>query len=191
MSVREGCPIGPGFTLSKVCVLTPLLANNKDKWGLALDGQLKDEDTNLASSTLWVSVSLFHLDNHIIICLYSFYYYFSLSPSSSLPLLLSLFFFSLSLSSLSVRRSLYNTVLCVFHIVHTNLCMHRFSHCASLLYLSSIHVYNVMYNLFSRYSNVCKLCSKFQAECQSQSHHQPSAKIKRTSREMHDLKSVE
>uniref|UniRef100_A0A8D8S1G5 Beta-arrestin-1 n=1 Tax=Cacopsylla melanoneura TaxID=428564 RepID=A0A8D8S1G5_9HEMI len=49
---EEGCPIGPGFTLSKVCVLTPLLANNKDKWGLALDGQLKDEDTNLASSTL-------------------------------------------------------------------------------------------------------------------------------------------
>ncbi|XP_047000830.1 beta-arrestin-1 isoform X2 [Schistocerca americana] len=49
---EEGCPIGPGFTLSKVFVLTPLLANNKDKWGLALDGQLKHEDTNLASSTL-------------------------------------------------------------------------------------------------------------------------------------------
>lgn len=49
---REGCPIGPGFTLSKVFTLTPLLANNKDKWGLALDGQLKHEDTNLASSTL-------------------------------------------------------------------------------------------------------------------------------------------
>lgn len=49
---REGCPIGPGFTLSKVFSLTPLLANNKDKWGLALDGQLKHEDTNLASSTL-------------------------------------------------------------------------------------------------------------------------------------------
>ena len=32
--------------------MTPLLANNKDKWGLALDGQLKHEDTNLASSTL-------------------------------------------------------------------------------------------------------------------------------------------
>merc|ERR1719150_3483210 len=30
----------------------PLLSNNKDKWGLALDGQLKHEDTNLASSTL-------------------------------------------------------------------------------------------------------------------------------------------
>lgn len=49
---REGCPIGPGFTVSKVFTLTPLLANNKDKWGLALDGQLKHEDTNLASSTL-------------------------------------------------------------------------------------------------------------------------------------------
>ncbi|XP_047520631.1 beta-arrestin-1 isoform X1 [Pieris napi] len=48
----EGCPVGPGFTLSKVFTLTPLLANNKDKWGLALDGQLKHEDTNLASSTL-------------------------------------------------------------------------------------------------------------------------------------------
>ncbi|XP_012252036.1 beta-arrestin-1 isoform X3 [Athalia rosae] len=49
---EEGCPVGPGFTLSKVFWLTPLLANNKDKWGLALDGQLKHEDTNLASSTL-------------------------------------------------------------------------------------------------------------------------------------------
>lgn len=49
---REGCPVGPGFTLSKVFTVTPLLANNKDKWGLALDGQLKHEDTNLASSTL-------------------------------------------------------------------------------------------------------------------------------------------
>ncbi|XP_011503647.1 PREDICTED: beta-arrestin-1 isoform X4 [Ceratosolen solmsi marchali] len=49
---EEGCPVGPGFTLSKVFYLRPLLANNKDKWGLALDGQLKHEDTNLASSTL-------------------------------------------------------------------------------------------------------------------------------------------
>ncbi|UYV65914.1 ARRB1 [Cordylochernes scorpioides] len=30
----------------------PLLANNKDKRGLALDGQLKHDDTNLASSTM-------------------------------------------------------------------------------------------------------------------------------------------
>ncbi|XP_076311241.1 beta-arrestin-1-like [Tachypleus tridentatus] len=49
---EDGCPVGPGFTLSKVYYLKPLLANNKDKRGLALDGQLKDEDTNLASSTI-------------------------------------------------------------------------------------------------------------------------------------------
>lgn len=48
----EGSLVQPGFTLSKVYEVTPLLANNKDKWGLALDGQLKHEDTNLASSTL-------------------------------------------------------------------------------------------------------------------------------------------
>lgn len=49
---EDGVQVAPGFTLSKVFELTPLLANNKDKWGLALDGQLKHEDTNLASSTL-------------------------------------------------------------------------------------------------------------------------------------------
>ncbi|XP_054160869.1 beta-arrestin-1-like isoform X2 [Oppia nitens] len=49
---EDGCPISPGFTLSKVYYLRPLLANNKDKRGLALDGQLKHEDTNLASSTI-------------------------------------------------------------------------------------------------------------------------------------------
>lgn len=49
---EDGCPVGPGFTLSKVFYLQPLLANNKDKRGLALDGQLKHEDTNLASSTI-------------------------------------------------------------------------------------------------------------------------------------------
>ncbi|ETN67776.1 hypothetical protein AND_000394 [Anopheles darlingi] len=52
MMMWDGCQVAPGFTLSKVFTLTPLLANNKDKWGLALDGQLKHEDTNLASSTL-------------------------------------------------------------------------------------------------------------------------------------------
>nr|XP_027204038.1 arrestin red cell-like isoform X1 [Dermatophagoides pteronyssinus] len=49
---EDGCPIGPGFTLSKVYNLKPLLSENKDKRGLALDGQLKHEDTNLASSTI-------------------------------------------------------------------------------------------------------------------------------------------
>lgn len=32
--------------------ITPLLADNKEKRGLALDGRLKDEDTNLASTTM-------------------------------------------------------------------------------------------------------------------------------------------
>lgn len=44
--------VAPGFTLSKVFSLKPSLADNKDKRGLALDGQLKHEDTNLASSTM-------------------------------------------------------------------------------------------------------------------------------------------
>lgn len=54
---EEGCPVGPGATLSKVYYLRPLLADNKDKRGLALDGQLKHEDTNLASSTLLTEFS--------------------------------------------------------------------------------------------------------------------------------------
>lgn len=49
---EDGCPVGPGATLSKVYYLRPILADNKDKRGLALDGQLRHEDTNLASSTL-------------------------------------------------------------------------------------------------------------------------------------------
>ena len=49
---EDGFPLGSGSTLSKVYELKPLLSNNKDKWGLALDGQLKHEDTNLAGSTL-------------------------------------------------------------------------------------------------------------------------------------------
>ncbi|KAF7625956.1 Arrestin_C domain-containing protein [Meloidogyne graminicola] len=53
----EGFPIGPGSTLSKIYTLCPLLAKNKDKRGLALDGQLKHEDTNLASSTTFATLS--------------------------------------------------------------------------------------------------------------------------------------
>ena len=48
----DGFPINPSSTMSKVYTLTPLLDNNKDKRGLALDGKLKHEDTNLASSTI-------------------------------------------------------------------------------------------------------------------------------------------
>jgi len=49
----EGFPIQPSQTgWCKVFYLTPLLSTNRDKRGLALDGQLKHEDTNLASSTI-------------------------------------------------------------------------------------------------------------------------------------------
>ncbi|VDD75381.1 unnamed protein product [Mesocestoides corti] len=50
---EEGFPIWPSQTgWCKVYRLCPLLSNNRDKSGLALDGDLKNEDTNLASSTM-------------------------------------------------------------------------------------------------------------------------------------------
>jgi len=53
MESEEGFPIQPSQTgFCKVYYMTPLLANNRDKRGLALDGKLKHEDTNLASSTI-------------------------------------------------------------------------------------------------------------------------------------------
>ncbi|VDL95144.1 unnamed protein product [Schistocephalus solidus] len=49
----EGFPISPSQTgWCKIYRLCPLLSNNRDKPGLALDGDLKNEDTNLASSTM-------------------------------------------------------------------------------------------------------------------------------------------
>ncbi|XP_035522722.1 arrestin 3a, retinal (X-arrestin), partial [Morone saxatilis] len=41
-----------GSTYDNTLSITPLLAENKEKRGLALDGRLKDEDTNLASTTV-------------------------------------------------------------------------------------------------------------------------------------------
>lgn len=55
--VESDVGVAPGFTLSKIFSLRPTLADNKDKRGLALDGQLKHEDTNLASSTIFVDPS--------------------------------------------------------------------------------------------------------------------------------------
>ncbi|CAD5227920.1 unnamed protein product [Bursaphelenchus okinawaensis] len=66
----EGFPIGPGSTLSKVYTLCPLLSKNKDKRGLALDGQLKHEDTNLASSTMNPSLSQPGRENLGIVVMY-------------------------------------------------------------------------------------------------------------------------
>uniref|UniRef100_A0A673KV92 Arrestin-C n=1 Tax=Sinocyclocheilus rhinocerous TaxID=307959 RepID=A0A673KV92_9TELE len=53
-----GDQINANSTFEKEYRVTPLLANNKEKRGLALDGKLKDEDTNLASSTM--SVNLYY-----------------------------------------------------------------------------------------------------------------------------------
>lgn len=39
-------------TYESTLSITPLLNDNKEKRGLALDGRLKDEDTNLASTTM-------------------------------------------------------------------------------------------------------------------------------------------
>ncbi|XP_072118644.1 beta-arrestin-1 isoform X2 [Mobula birostris] len=50
--------VAPSSTFCKVYTLTPYLANNREKRGLALDGKLKHEDTNLASSTFDVVVEL-------------------------------------------------------------------------------------------------------------------------------------
>lgn len=75
LETREGCPITPGASFTKQFFLVPLAASNRDRRGrravekilfsvqitnfpffsspgIALDGALKDEDVNLASSTL-------------------------------------------------------------------------------------------------------------------------------------------
>ncbi|XP_060899612.1 S-arrestin a isoform X4 [Labrus mixtus] len=49
---EPGDSVPPGATLQKVYTLLPLLANNRERRGIALDGKLKHEDTNLASSTI-------------------------------------------------------------------------------------------------------------------------------------------
>ncbi|KAG5317516.1 ARRH protein, partial [Pseudoatta argentina] len=52
LETREGCPITPGASFTKQFYLVPLASSNKDRRGIALDGHLKDDDVNLASSTL-------------------------------------------------------------------------------------------------------------------------------------------
>ncbi|XP_078068197.1 arrestin-C-like [Mustelus asterias] len=45
--------VAPNSTFTKVYSLTPTLEGNRQKQGLALDGKLKHQDTNLASSTMF------------------------------------------------------------------------------------------------------------------------------------------
>ncbi|XP_078143686.1 S-arrestin a [Centroberyx gerrardi] len=49
---ESGGSVAAGATLQKVYTLTPLLANNRERRGIVLDGKLKHEDTNLASSSI-------------------------------------------------------------------------------------------------------------------------------------------
>jgi len=55
MDSKEGCPITPGATMAKSINLQPSAQTNKSKVGVALDGKLKDQDANLASSTITAS----------------------------------------------------------------------------------------------------------------------------------------
>ncbi|XP_008294036.1 S-arrestin a [Stegastes partitus] len=48
----SGDSVSPGATLQKDYKLLPVLANNRERRGIALDGKLKHEDTNLASSSM-------------------------------------------------------------------------------------------------------------------------------------------
>ncbi|XP_056673659.1 beta-arrestin-2 isoform X2 [Monodelphis domestica] len=50
--IEQDDQVSPSSTFCKVYNLTPLLSENREKRGLALDGKLKHEDTNLASSTM-------------------------------------------------------------------------------------------------------------------------------------------
>ncbi|CAH0387162.1 unnamed protein product [Bemisia tabaci] len=52
LETREGCPVTPGASFMKTFYLVPLASSNKDRRGIALDGHLKDDDVNLASSTM-------------------------------------------------------------------------------------------------------------------------------------------
>ncbi|XP_078032523.1 arrestin 1 [Augochlora pura] len=55
VETQDGCPINPGSNLQKVLYLTPELEKNKNRRGIALDGKVKKDEAELASSTLLLS----------------------------------------------------------------------------------------------------------------------------------------
>lgn len=55
VETQDGCPINPGSNLQKVLYLQPQIEGNKGRRGVALDGLLKGESGELASSTLLTS----------------------------------------------------------------------------------------------------------------------------------------
>ncbi|KAK0182401.1 hypothetical protein PV327_000545 [Microctonus hyperodae] len=52
VETQDGCPISPGSTLQKILYLKPNIENNSHRRGIALDGVIKRESPELASSTL-------------------------------------------------------------------------------------------------------------------------------------------
>lgn len=55
VETQDGCPINPGSNLQKVLYLKPDMESNKHRRGIALDGVMKQEESELASSTLLTS----------------------------------------------------------------------------------------------------------------------------------------
>lgn len=52
VETQDGCPLQPGASMQKVVQLRPILGALRDRRGLALDAQLKRQETTLASTTL-------------------------------------------------------------------------------------------------------------------------------------------
>jgi hypothetical protein len=50
LETKEGCPITPGTSFTKVFYLVPLASSNRDKHGIALDGYLKVQPRYCISS---------------------------------------------------------------------------------------------------------------------------------------------
>ncbi|XP_076363272.1 arrestin 1 isoform X2 [Tachypleus tridentatus] len=69
VDMQDGCPISPGFTLQKVVEIRPSLEYSCVKRGVAYEGQLKNNDTNLACSTLFLDQE--HKDTFGIVVSYS------------------------------------------------------------------------------------------------------------------------
>merc|ERR1712156_261866 len=51
VETTEGCPITPGTTLNKTLKLTPNMKSIRTKAGVAIDGNIREGESNLASST--------------------------------------------------------------------------------------------------------------------------------------------
>ncbi|KAG7169719.1 Arrestin-like 4 [Homarus americanus] len=65
---QVGCPVVPGSSLTRTFRLSPTLKDHRQRRGIAMEGRLKVEDTNLASSTLFTNPS--HRDQFGVVVSY-------------------------------------------------------------------------------------------------------------------------